>query len=296
MSENITDKNVKPKNKTDKAVSDTAQINPVKTTLEKLGFILPIGYIESKTNILHKDFEFKEWTWTEEKKLSKLRKSSKKRSAGSYVSSVLSLMLVRIGDIDFQSLEQPQKELILAKMYMSDILYMFVCLRFEAIDQFIRVNLECPSCGHEEDGFPGDLNSVEVFSYDLKNPTKIEREVELTKGITLNNTQYKIVYVRPALWQFMLQMKPKRTLDEIEFFENEFKSSVYRIKDYDHQVRLTPNIMDTMIKKDISKLSQEIDKVNAGALMQINTECESCEGNIFAAFEWGPDFFEVSSQ
>jgi len=134
------------------------------TTMAELGDKMPIGILDGEGR-LHKDIVTKPWKTRDERELGK--KLGSDAQISDHVPIVIANMCSRIGPHNMDTLDDPQKSLIVSTMYMADVFYLYALLRMKAMGPRLPLTVNCPrgGCGVT---FPyiGDLTSVEVVAVD----------------------------------------------------------------------------------------------------------------------------------
>src|SRR5690606_4766215 len=120
-----------------------------KTTLAELGACLPVG-IQAPEGIV-RGFSSRPWKTKDEKEIGKRRKANE--SPGSLVNLILSYMLSSLGPHEWpeppvDEKKRAEREFILSRLFMGDVLYMFIWLRRDRSEEHTselqsRENLVC---------------------------------------------------------------------------------------------------------------------------------------------------------
>ena len=277
---------------TDKLKQEDASI--LITTLEDLGPNLPIGFANG--NEFLKEFEFKTWKFKEEKQIGKIRENAKGLTVGEFVRHLMSVMLIRIGPhLDFQSLSDPEKTVILSQMYMPDMLYSYIWLRVHSLGPELPMKLKCPTCKYEFD-YEVDLKTLEVKV--LLEPKKLKKEINLKDGFQIHKELRKKLTIRPPLWSIMDDPQIARSDNPGERDAAMIKGSVVGAEGLENgkPIAILDTDLDEMSKFDIVTTVAAIEDT-PGPNMVLEADCPKCKTKFFQMIEWFYDsFFTISSQ
>jgi hypothetical protein len=261
-----------------------------KLTLEHLKNKLPLGMGAAE----RADFSFQKWGFEEEKKIGELKKQSSRM--GPFVSSVLALMLKNLGKHDFSSsaFELPQKLLVLNQMRMMDVLYMYIYLRYDQLDDQVRLDVGCPSCGKVNKDFVASLNGLDVNCLGKDEKVDAIIDYKLRKPFQIGNDLIEVIKVKRTLWDAM-----EKTTDEISsnsgaLMQLIFEHSIAGVNDevgyVDHE-----KLLEGMLKIDIERLSKVITKHNGGPMLILEGKCKFCGAPFYKQLDWSYDSFFGSS-
>gem|GEM_PF-4948897 len=268
-----------------------------RTTLAELGPNLPIGFRDDKTGQLSKSFDVRKWRMPEEKAAGKLRSEYRGKNAGQYVSALLSKMCPHMGPHKLETMKDEERLLVFNQMYMSDVLYAYIWLRYRASGPKLPMDPLCPFC-REEFAFEGLLESLEIVTLD-----DIEDafwEYELFEPITIRGKEVKRLKIGPPRWN-MIESANEEML--AEFNTGAVKcgliyGSVTAIEGVG-EIPLGPNELDDMVKYDIEQLTAEMDRRAVGPIMVLEGICpaKNCKRKFKIPISWTTeDFFSTSSR
>lgn len=273
-----------------------------KLTLGKVGTYLPLG-IPSGAGRVH-DFEFLPFMLDEEIELTNVREGLKDASVGAVVDATLCALLKRIGSMDFASMSLADKKLVLAGMYLPDVLYTYVALRRETMGTVLPLTLRCGvrACKWESD-FEGNIDTLDVKVLEEPAPRDLAWYVDLSPdGFMFRGKKYEGVWLQPARWSSMnsgLGTAPTPGERKLAFL----RASLY---DLEPSVRVGDNggsplvLPDDALRKGLSKFAYEkisasIEANVSGALFVIKQECPRCGSKIFVQVDWvSESFFKCS--
>lgn len=266
----------------------------IKTTLGELGPQLPIG-IPDKTGTLQKALDVRKWRLPEEREIGALRAEYKHKNVGKYLSALLAKMCTVIGSHTFDdSLEDSQRMLTINQMFLGDVLYAYVWLRFKSMGPDVPLHPSCPYCSADF-RFKGDLASLEVatvsdlratiWDYELQEPIKVRsKEIrKLTLGLPL------------------LSVLTAANVDELNTGENKSTLIYGSVKSLEGigEIVPVPGELDELCKYDIEELSRLMDEKTVGPIMTIKGGCPAatCGREFNLPIEWTTeDFFSTSSR
>ena len=102
-------------------------------TLQELGPNLPIQTKLNGQYVKDRSFSFIEWDMELEEKLSKLQAKSK--NIGTFINQMLCTVLDNFCGIDFQSLKDHEKTLMINQLEYTNVMYMYIYLRVEELGE-----------------------------------------------------------------------------------------------------------------------------------------------------------------
>lgn len=275
----------------------------IKKTLRDLDNRLPIGLKEKpEWNFKPRDntFKFKEWGFEQEEEISKIK--NKETSSGSFATKVLTMMLDELGGLKWDKMGE-EKILVLNRMCMSDVLYMYIYLRIEALGhEFAFSNLVCPYCGYDHEEFVVDLRDLDVDirdkdedieyieEYTLKRPIKFAHNDGDGKKITEKIEKLKVTR---STWSVMEEMSGENA-------QNMAKSKLCILKNsivgYNDSIGYVPEEIITSIRKlDYERLDRLIGRLNKGPTVVISDDCKNCAKKWSRQINWSYDYFFASS-
>ena len=260
-----------------------------KITLQELGSQLPIGFENGQ---LHREFTLKPYRMKEERLIGQIYEKKQNVSMGKFVTSVLSIMIKSLGSLNFEQMNAGERKLILSRMYVGDVIYLYVWLRLEALGNELKINLNCNHCREAFD-FVADLNTIEIKT--VNTPNELDTKIKLKKGLEINDQIYKDLHLKPSTWNVMENLGNGAISNPGKMKAQMFKSCIKDVEGIDDFV-ITDHVIDEMYKIDIELLVRKIDDIHPGPVMIIEDDCPKC-GQVFTApIDWSHDnFFGASS-
>lgn len=272
-------------------MSDTENTKKV-LTLGELGACLPLG-IEQEGGTLGKSVSFRPWKLKQEKEIAAAKAKMKGKISGAqYASMVLSTMCNELGGVSFEGKPENEKRQAIGQMYLGDVLYAYLYLRYEAIGEVLKTDLHCPNCSHQFI-LPADLRTLEVTVaddskaaqavYTLKNPLEI-------RGKTI----HKMVF-GPAKW-VSLEAMSSGAVNEGQMKEAFMRASFVSAPGVDNFI-LSHGDLDEMSKKDFESIGRLLEDSHVGPDLNVESACPNCSHNFKTQLNWATeDFFTESSQ
>lgn len=249
---------------------------------------LPIG-IDKDSN--DKSFSFRSWGLNEEKEISEMKQKSD--NMGTFVNKILCFMLKDLAGSNFIEKSENEKLIMLNQMKLMDVLYLYIYLRFDQLDECLRMDVTCPTCGKLNKDFIADLKGLDISVIEANDDEKIS--YELKKKFTINETDIKIINFKRTPWDAM-----EKATDDIfgnsgKMMELIFNYSITGINNQSDFIDLS-DILKGIRKKDFEKLSNKMNQHNAGPKLQISDNCKFCKKVFFQQLNWSyDDFFGSSS-
>lgn len=267
-----------------------------KVLLKDLGPTLPLG-IADASGVLHREIECRRWRGAEEREAGRLQADSKER--GDFVSRLMAFMYTRIGEHNLDDMKDAEKQVILSKMYMGDVFYMYVWLRTRCLGTSLKMDLTCPRprC---PDTFPfdADLNTLEVRTADSLDAVKWS--YDLHEPFDLRGGQAQGFELGPIRWVAMEEVIRKALKNSDQGDPGMAKmdtifNCIQSVKGVDPLVMI-PRELDELGKIDIEMLSNKIDEHEVGPDMSVEEKCPRCKRTFRTSLDWGYEsFFGVSS-
>lgn len=268
-----------------------------KTNLKDLQNVLPIGVFSQGT--FCKEFSLRPWRMKEERQIGQIRERGEVLNMSKFVSELLALMITKVGNIDFENKSYEERRLFVNQMYLSDVLYVYVFLRYQALGPDLYLDIICPTC-KKKFTFKADLETLDIMVYeDINDSSELVEIVELQRGVEISGELRKQLRLRPNSWNAMESLKAATSANDGELKAELFKDSVIGYSDDGDalpQFIFNDEILDTLWKADIEEIKAHLEKVNAGASMIINGRCPECREEFFKGLDWNYDpFFAHSS-
>lgn len=264
-----------------------------RVTLKKRGHLLPLGLPDAGGG-LALDFEFKRWRGAQEREVGRLKAASKEK--GDFVAQLLSFMCTKVGPHNFETMTPEAKQIIIGQMHMGDVMYMYVCLRVQALGPSVKMDLTCPRC-NKEFKFDADLNSLEVrtaktledvkWSYTLLDPFPLRGKEAV---------QFNMAPVRwAAMEASMLKMLETGDVNHGLAKLDVIRSSIRSVEGHG-QMMLTDHELDELSKLDIETVVDLVDDREVGPDMSLEEKCPRCKRGFRTSLDWGYEsFFTTSS-
>lgn len=259
-------------------------------TIKELGHVLPIGF-KDNTNLIHKDFSFKEYTWELEEELGEIKEKEPDLEMGPYISEILCHSLINIGDIKINEMkENYKKRALLRSLYYADVLYMYVCLRIDSLGHELAMNPFKCKCGNTVK-YIGDLRTLGV-----KIPENTIKKIKLKDGMTYATKNLKNITVGPLKWSFMETKDNNIFNNKAKTILEVIRNSVISIEGApEGPVFITSGHLRSMKPREVLQLYNKIDQINAGVSLVIEGEC-GCKRKFYEAIDWRyENFFDPSS-
>lgn len=258
-----------------------------KTTLIKLGYNLPV-VVPSKES---QGFSFKNWTMKEEKEISALQK--KYVGVGRFVSAVLCHMLKTIHGENFSGKKEEEKIVQLDQTDLPNVLYMWICLRLDALGNKLAMDVTCPNCRQENKKSVFLLDGMDVTTKNIEDERIVE--YSLIKPFNFNDEHVTKLKITVTKWDMMEKSDNSIAEDAGLLKEAVFGYSIIGTNS-EKPLHDKINLIQNIAKIDIENLSEQISKHNGGPFLVLNGECKFCKRKFNRAVEWGYDsFFGVSS-
>ncbi len=269
-------------------------------TLKEQGPRLPLGIVDAQTGNFTRDIAIRRWRMAEERALGELRDRKRDSNVSQFVGAVLSVMCTRLGPHNFETMKEAERELAISQMYIGDVFYTYLWLRVQTLGPQLGLNLTCPACRHKHP-MTVDLETTEIscagtpesatWTYDLMEPFNTrQRPIEtLTLG--------------PARWNALETMGGNSGLNTGAAKASIIAGSIVNVANWTTKEGVPETIMladtelDEMGKRDVERLTREIDERALGPDMSIEGACPRCRYQYRMAMDWGYDsFFGDSSR
>jgi hypothetical protein len=263
------------------------------TTLGKLGRQLPIGLLSPDGSKLSKSFTLRPFTFEEELAVGEMREQQG-LSAGAFVAKLMSIMTIEVGGTRLEDLkDDASRELFFHGMFMADVLYMYVCLRIEAMSNTLSMLINCPGArcqGKEPFPFYGDLNGIDVRA--VQAASEIDHTCTLRDGLKFGDKVHKALRVQPPRWNCFYE-RDLNNKAQIQLAM--FTGSVVGFADEDGEVSVPETCFRKLSKFDAEKLSTFISKATPGPQMILEAVCPKCKTKGVKSLDWGYDSFFAGS-
>jgi hypothetical protein len=260
-----------------------------RVTLKELGSNLPIP-VEGKKNL---SFSFKSWGLDEEKEIGEIKRKS--QYMGPFISKVLSYMMDTCCGEDFKTMDDDARQFFLAQMPMMNVLYLWIYLRYDQLDEMLRLDVGCPGCGRMNKNFTASLSGL-----DIDVPEKDDKpigEYKLRKKFKITDKDadevQSLKFVRTP-WFAMDTADDEVTTNQGLIMELMFAKSIVGTDAEEGFIDIEA-INKKLRKRDIEFLSNAIQKHNAGPSLAIEGKCHYCPTKFFRQLDWSYDTFFGSS-
>lgn len=266
------------------------------TTLGELGNQLPI--FDGSDNL---SFSFKEWDMDVEEQLSDLQEDSE--NVGTFVRSMMNLLLDEFKGKDYQSLSKEEKVMALSQLHFPNMMYMYMALRVEELGHELHFDsVKCSQCGKENKDFIADMRGLDV---DCKGEGHTHTvDYELKRPITLENpnggtTIVTGVKIGVSKWD-SLESVPTEKAQNAGFVKKAIFNSA--ITGAYNNGELIEKFIDlkTLVRKikkfDIERIGKKVVDNNGGPDMKLSGTCQHCRKDFETQINWGYEsFFDSSS-
>ena len=268
------------------------------TDLRTLGPRLPIPPTDSDGKPLSDvTFTFNEWDMETEEHLAELKR--KANHIGHFTSQMLGVLLADFCGSDFQKLTKEEKILKLSQLDFSNVMYMYIYLRYDELGEEIKFDITCPVCRRMIRDFVADLGDLQInakdpkqhaydFLYELKRPIIIPEQGTITK-----------LKFRGSKWEAMEKADVETSQNAGKMKKVMFKSSLIGAEGEDGPLKGFVDlefILKRMKKIDFEMAMRDVVENNAGPAMLVKGKCPHCTSEWFRALDWTYDsFFDSSS-
>lgn len=257
-----------------------------RVTLKELSNNLPIG-LKGREK---KNFSFKSWGLNEEKHISEMKR--KAGNMGSFVNNVLCYMVQDLAGENFAAKTNDEKMLTINQMKMMDILYVYIYLRYDQLDEHVRMDIGCPTCGKLNKDFVADLSGLDV---DLPEATDLDTcEYHLKAPVKFGDLDIEMIKIARTPWDAMERANDEVTTNSGKLMELIFKHSIIGVNDVTGHIDVD-KLMQNFKKRDLERLSLIITKHNAGPSLNVSDKCKYCRSIFFKQLDWSYDNFFGSS-
>lgn len=276
-------------------VIDAAEAAPViqTSTLAELGARLPIGIV-GPDEAVHRDVECKEWRGREEREVEKLKR--KTRQKGDFISRLLGYMFLRVGPCEFAAMQPAEIKAAISKLWRADAMYLYLWLRHECIGPDLDLELTCRHCGFRI-AWQGDIRTLEVKT--TEEPTGLNWTYEVARPFELRGTTIKSIGLRPSRWHLFEELARKAVAegDTGVVSVDLIRDCIVALNGEPEGRPLVATDLDLMTKRDLERLSAEIDRRELGPDLSVTETCPRCSLQFQTSLDWGyASFFAISSR
>lgn len=272
-----------------------SQSNVKTVTMAELGPTLPIGTADTGTGGLVKEMVHRTWNLKREKELGKYRGKHKSLSVARFASMVVSTLYTKLGSLALGDDEAKVAQTLMrvGQMFMGDVMYAYVFLRYQVLGADLDLELTCPRCTSAQP-MRADLGTVEVRTVD-----KLEDgywTYTLRDPIDVRGQKVEGFVMGPPRWSAMEAATVSGGADTGEAKAALIHGSIDRIVGQE-QIVLAPHELDELSKYDVEALAKAIDDNHLGPNMAVESTCQSCGHEMKLPIDWTYDsFFGVSGQ
>jgi len=262
------------------------------TTLKELGYTLPLGIPDGDS--LKRDFALRPYTMREEKDIARKRDLDPSYPATSIVTDVVASLLISLGGEDLSDKDEGERVARVLGLFFSDVVYIYMMARMEAVGKDVKFPFLCPHC-RQAFSFEGDITTTEIDCVDT--PGELEREVDLPVAWTLRKQQTSRLLLRATPWGSL----HGQSVTAVTFKAASFQGSIVGAllagednpKEEIRRLAITPMEVDTLTKRNINFLDEQVAKVNAGPSLIVQTQCPrpACNQPVRAPLGWDYDTF-----
>ena len=263
-------------------------------TLKDLGPNLPVSTKLKNEFVKDRSFSFLEWDMQLEEELSRLLNKSK--NIGIFINQMLCKLLDNFCGIDFQSLKDHEKTLIINQLEYVNVMYMYIYLRVEELGSDLSVSMQCPICKKEIKNYIFDLNTLDISCKDKDH--KRLHEYTLVKPITYKvNDVSKIITgfnVDITKWDVLEGLNTVKNFNNSTLKKRMFFSAIVDVLDSSGVIQDfvdKKTVIEKLKKVDIEKLLSLVTENNAGPSMVTEIECPHCGNELEKILEWRYEIF-----
>lgn len=271
------------------------------TTLAELQNNLPIY-----TNVLGAvkndlSFTFLPWNMEMEEKFSSLLDQG--LSYGKFVNYMLSNIIDTFCGVDFQSLKEPERLLILNQQYFANMMYIYIYLRVEELGQDLKIsefNCVNSKCGKPIVDWYADLGTLDVRVKEWdhvgnKAIHKLDNKFVLRSPILINNQTITGFHLMPSKWDYMESLNTDNSATVKKAMIKSSIAGFYNGDDLISAPLVAEQIVTKLSKYDIEKVMNEIAENNAGPIALIGGKCPKCSSEWNKMLDWKYGSFFGSS-
>lgn len=261
-----------------------------KVTLAESSGVLPVGILHGAE--FDRTLISKEWRLKEEKELGLALEKVEASRMGQYVSTVLSVLCVQVGNHEFSKMKDPEKRAIVNQMWIPDVLYTYLWLRVQTMGQFLPMEIQCAHCGNKA-SLNADLNTVEIST--VSSMEDVYWRYDLEFPIRLRGKDVTAFIMGPCRWN-AIDVLGNRVRNMGAMKEALIKGSIHWFVGLDDFFPIGVSELDELKKKEIESITDKIDFNSLGPDMSLDEECETCGKHFRTSLDWrNRSFFGISS-
>lgn len=256
--------------------------------LQDLGYSLPRGIV-APDGSRKRDFSFRPWKGSDERKVSKVRAENPAISPSAFATHVLAYFLKSWCGYDFDRISIPERELLLSGAYAGDFYHPWFQLRRDVIDDELRLRLKCALC-HHQFTYGVKLGTVDVW--EAEDGEDLKRQIRLKDGLQWRGKESKWVQLAPVRWR-ALDGVSGVGLDTGAIKAEVILGSIVGLDGHEGPVVVTPDLFDELTKADIELLKDAVDDIHLGPSLSIEVDCpkQGCGNTIKRWISWVYDDF-----
>jgi len=259
-------------------------------TLADLGYNLPLGIPTGA--VLAKAFAFRPYTMAQDKAIARDFEANADSTEAAKVTSTLKHLLVTLGDMDLSEAKPEEVEAHVKGMFFGDVMFAYVMARVASLGKGLSFPYRCPFCGTPF-VFEGDLTTIRVRAFDT--PESLEQFVTLPVPWKLRDKAVTRLLLRPSPWG-MIEGKMHTP---VHYQAAIMQGAILGADDKEdgpldgERLRLTPFEVDSMPKRIINFLNDEVARTNGGPELSVRTTCPSpgCKRELDQPLDWSYESF-----
>lgn len=272
-----------------------------RVTLREQGPVLPLGNILSGDKV-SRDIDVRDWTFKQERQLGERRKTmgNDGDNMARYVSAVLAAMCPALGGHDFSdSAKQEMNEIKVGQMWLPDVMYAYVWLRYKALGHELPLTLTSPTTKQKFD-WVGDLNTLTIKVPNT--PADAFWDYNVLAPFEIRGKRITRLKMGPQVWNNVESMNPG-VANDATAKAIAIKASIHGVPELSKDpIALVDSDLDNMTKKDIENIARLIDLNGIGPIMVLEVDDPTTNlspGNpqrkLMIQVDWRYDSFFASS-
>lgn len=256
-----------------------------KTTLGEWGQKLPVGIVEGEK--FNREFSFRELEFGVERKIQEICAKEKVKTNGPQATVVLSQLLTSIGGQKLDPESPAATRAVLAKLYLADIMYMWLWARRMSCGKDLEVNFPCTNekCEFIEDPSPVyDLDSFDIQT--AENVSELRGQWTAKTPYEIRGQTVNAFRLQPATWSVYMSADSMGA-------ETDAKLLLAGIcgTDKHESIMLTDQEINHFRRPDYVGLTMAINKLTFGPKLVVEHQCPKCEKMDKMFLDWSYDSF-----
>jgi hypothetical protein len=274
---------------TDQNAGDAPVSRIKKLTLGELGNRMPLG-IPQADGTFSKEIESMAWKTKHERAIGALKKEG--MNMAQHASIILTQLYTQVGPLAWTpETKHGEKLLALGRMYLPDVLYMYVLLRSKVISDRLKMDLACPTCRHKF-LFNGAMSSIEVNT--LEKVSDLDWYFPLQDPISIRKKTVTKFRMNPPKWFQLESSVASANAESAKIMI--CKACIVGLNDEMDVTQIGDSEMDEVSKRDLERMQNEINQDFLGPKMSIEGDCPACNRQFALPINWRDDaFFSESS-